>query len=497
MDSIEKTDNSTLAKNDKTAFLVYIGGIFFCLNAYLFVSYPIESLDHHQYLFFLFSIPACVFWLRLTSVPEQLCKKYIRVVLILVLIQGALFLFLDPAGPDLYHHVLDGKMIIAHPEYNSYEYGRYIFKGDNFYKNIVWDNAPPKYGPLWKLTSAIPYLIFGENHTRNLLCMKLICFIFFIGNVFIVYKTSAIWIPKRQMLNTMLVLCNPMLIYWSAGDGRHDMVFTFFVLLGIYGLAKKSPGYAIIGTTMSILIKYISLLLLPFLLAALILDRGRISAAKVNDCVAPILASVALTWAVSYPFGGVWNIISSLAKSLGGLRTFSQEAFWLKLLDFPLLLFPWPSTASGIGLFEKIAGGLASFGNYAFIAVYAVIFVFLGGKVDRQNVCMKFFFAVLLYLNFVGFWIMGWYYSWLFVLIPFLLSPRHTNILVLSYCVHSLCTIFSNEKLFESKTTMIMVLAVLSLIAVVFTLVAFFKEINWHAWHQWQCVFKAQDKKTR
>ena len=79
--------------------------------------------------------------------------------------------------------------------------------------------------------------------------------------------------PRRQRFGTMLYAWNPIALLIGVGGGHNDMMMMAFVLIALYFLVRGSlwPGYTVL--CLSVLIKYISVILVVALIIYLLSQK--------------------------------------------------------------------------------------------------------------------------------------------------------------------------------------------------------------------------------
>jgi len=124
---------------------------------------------------------------------------------------------------------------IPHDFYAYLDAGNTILKGGTLYVDLTSSGQPSKYGPLFALTMASWFAVFGESYTL----MKIPSILFDLSTVIVIY-----YILKN--LKGIVAAKYASIFYsfsyislWSAGAlGNDDSMFMFFMILAIYLVIK-------------------------------------------------------------------------------------------------------------------------------------------------------------------------------------------------------------------------------------------------------------------
>jgi hypothetical protein len=143
-----------------------------------------------------------------------------------------------------------------------------------------WADAASPYGPIWEWLSLGVFHLSGGNYLAQLFLLKFISVLAYLGIAWLVYKTLRLIRPQWAVVGTAFFAWNPLVLFESAQNGHNDIVMVFFLMLAVWAyvrLMQLPVGKSHIGLsaifiaafTGSILIKFITLLILPFFLLGL------------------------------------------------------------------------------------------------------------------------------------------------------------------------------------------------------------------------------------
>jgi hypothetical protein len=180
-------------------------------------------------------------------------------------------LWLYPVGAaDIFDNILRGRITAVHGGNPFYETPR-DYRIDLYYTFTAWRDATSAYGPAWELlAAAASALVPGGRGAvfANVLIFKAIGLAFYTGCLVLIALLLRRFAPGRALQGVCLFGWNPLVIYETAGNGHNDIVMTFFVLLGVYALARGWHTRAALALTGGALVKFIPALLVPVAVAA-------------------------------------------------------------------------------------------------------------------------------------------------------------------------------------------------------------------------------------
>jgi len=188
--------------------------------------------------------------------------KYLKVATIL---NTVTLVFAYPfLSSDLFNYLFDAK-IITHYHVSPYSHRPLDFPGDDWLRFMRWIHRYSPYGPAWLGLSLIPSILGFGKFLLTFFTFKIFIAAFHLINTGIIYKTLRKISPEHAVFGTAFYGVNPLFLIEGVANAHNDIVFTTFLILPIYFSATKKKeiwSYATILT--GILIKYISILNLPW-----------------------------------------------------------------------------------------------------------------------------------------------------------------------------------------------------------------------------------------
>ncbi len=314
------------------------------------------------------------------------------------------------ASKDVFSNIFYGKIAARYAD-NPYVVTPQRFASDQLmvYVSLNWKNTAIVYGPLHTSFSMLLNLVAGEGITANILVFKGAMAVFHLANTLLVWFILGLAAPRRQRFGTMLYAWNPIALTIGVGGGHNDLMMMTLVLLAVYLLLKERKWAGFFFLCLSVLIKYISAILVVALVIYLVSRQvGRMARAReLARCAALFLLVSALLflpfWAGASTFGSTLrNLQLDNYSSVGGALSFVFGAVFEYVLRLP------HSLAATLG------------GALSRLLLLPLFFAVLWSAPRRmrslEDVPDCFFWVTLAYLATTSYY-MPWYFLWLLPLI--------------------------------------------------------------------------------
>jgi hypothetical protein len=123
--------------------------------------------------------------------------------------------------------------------------------------------TPSPYGPLALIIDAIPTVIVGRNLLANLLLLKFLFSIFMLIESFLAYKILSHYAPQFALAGCLFISWNPHILFEYSANSHNDIIVMLFVTLAVLALVKDHHILACSLIVASVLVKYVTLPLLP------------------------------------------------------------------------------------------------------------------------------------------------------------------------------------------------------------------------------------------
>jgi hypothetical protein len=184
-----------------------------------------------------------------------------------VLFAGTLLLVLPASSKDVYHYVMEGRIVS--------EYGGSpltlppaAFPDDPLYWVMSsWESTPSRYGPLFALTAGGVAFVGNGSLTGTLLGFKLISVGALLGTAWLCAATARRARPELALPAFALVAWNPLALYEAGANAHNDLLMLFFTALALYLAARGLLVWALPALALGVLVKYVVILLAPLLIA--------------------------------------------------------------------------------------------------------------------------------------------------------------------------------------------------------------------------------------
>jgi len=176
-----------------------------------------------------------------------------------------------------------------------------------------WAHISSVYGPAWELLAAGAAWLTRGILTPNLLVLKGISALFYIGSVLLVYLILERIAPQQRISGTLLFAWNPLILLEWIGNGHNDAVMMLLILLGIWLWTRKLHMWVLPALGMAALIKAIAAITLPFFALAIWLSEPRLSA-RLRWLLFSLILSVLVSMALYAPFGLPWRNINGMLE---------------------------------------------------------------------------------------------------------------------------------------------------------------------------------------
>lgn len=306
------------------------------------------------------------------------------------------------------------------------------------FRLIDWHDSVSVYGPVWTLLCTALYKVAAPLATSHIwgyiVGFRALGLAFHLGNAALVWYILGRLRPQQQIAGTIFYAWNPLTLIEFAGNGHNDAGLVFFLLAAVAAhlAPRRRPWLVALCLTLSILTKFITLLVVPAYLLLLWRDtpaapgrwfsRARVVAWAQAGAVA--LATFVILWA---PFASALRNPLFLLDATAMSRydnSLLQLVYWgaRSLLD--LILPPDLST--------QLAGqGVKLVGRVAFL----ILWLYMTWRTRDIDGWLRAAFWILFgYLVLATPWFWPWYVTWLVALAP-LVATRLATAVTLTFSV--------------------------------------------------------------
>lgn len=231
-----------------------------------------NCIDFVMYVLF-FSILFYLYYFIIKNINKFF--KSNKSMYIYIVVIAALFLIIIPiTSYDVYSYIGNGWVDFKYSENPYYTSVQQVWDKngpDQMLGKVArcWRNEPVIYGPAWSIIcKTLTSLSFG-NITAALYIFKFATLIIFVGSLFLIYK-----ITKKKIFVAMFGL-SPYILFEFLSNVHNDIFLVFFVLLSIYFIKnRKNVILSVACVAIATAIKYLSILLLPFIIIYALKDEN-------------------------------------------------------------------------------------------------------------------------------------------------------------------------------------------------------------------------------
>ncbi len=211
------------------------------------------------------------------------------------------------------------------------------------------DNLSP-YGPLWNLIAAPVTWLSGTHIGLAVVGYKLIAAGALVSIGALIYDTVKRAHPEWAVLATLLWLWNPFVLWDGLANAHNDVVMMVPIVLALRCWQRNRPTWVIPLLVVSILVKYIALLLLPLAVVGMV-SRYRRSGERLRIGIASTLGSIGIAVLSLAPFfdpASLWASFSEQGARFSPTPAWTAAVTWRTATGQPANLDAVQMTAMAI-----------------------------------------------------------------------------------------------------------------------------------------------------
>lgn len=240
---------------------------------------------------------------------------------------------------DIFNYITTAKVAFFYHE-NPYVVMPIEFIDEPFLSFTHAANKLALYAPFWIILTGMPYLLSFGNFIFLLFGFKLLVSVFYVATIVLLWKMT------KNSFSVAVFALNPLVIIETVVSGHNDIVMMFFVLLSFYLLKQGKMALGLLAISMSIFIKYATIILLPifFYVAWIIVRKQNINWDTIFRVCAGAMFFVFLLSPLReeiYPWYAIWFLLFLPLIPIRKLFFYIFIAFSLGLLlrYVPFMLF--------------------------------------------------------------------------------------------------------------------------------------------------------------
>lgn len=367
------------------------------------------------------SFYATLFFLSLTYgwslyIVSRRPEKGLFSILAFALPVMALMVIIPPlVSKDVFSNIFYARIAAWHHE-NPYLLSPQKFVDDPLmsYLSLHWKNTAIVYGPVHTHLSILLTRLAGRGITANIYVFKGSLALFHLINTLILWKILDFTSPWRKRMGVAAYAWNPIALAIGIGGGHNDLMMVTFVLLSVYFLLRGNKWPAYVFLCLSILVKYITLILLPpFICCAVAQKRGLWP--KLRETALLLAALAAISFTAFIPF---WRGLETFRSTLNNIRISNMGSVGgILALGLEYLLH------HGLRLPQALAATVGTWvPRLALIGIFFFVWIRTTVGVREWDALPEAFSVIIfVYLLTTGYY-MPWYFLWL---LPFLAMKPH------------------------------------------------------------------------
>jgi hypothetical protein len=349
-----------------------------------------------------------VYWFAFISVKSVNGKSIIKIIFLFSAVFSVIMIFTPPIGSaDVYNYAYRARINTVYDE-NPYIVATGEHSGDMFYdfSPKEWNYLTMQYGPFWTSVSILFSNITKNSFFWNVFIYKLLALVSFFGVAFLLRKILQKFNPGMEMKGLFLYLWSPIIIFEAINNAHNDMFMMFVVVFAIYLLMKKWYILAAIMLLLSILTKYIPLLILPVFVFYIFRDIQE-TRKKVNFVWVSGILAIIISVIFYLPF---WEGI----KTFNGLFEQSKIFTYANFSLFPGIIY-WVSYVIGSSL-SWSRESLSEVARISGLIAFVVLYVWLINNYFRGKFTYYIYYSFMILFVYIFFYLtylQPWYFIWL------------------------------------------------------------------------------------
>lgn len=351
------------------------------------------------------------------AAPRILSGRHLRRATVFVTASAVVFyatlaLFMPPVlSSDIYHYILFGRMV-ADYGLNPYVVPGTAIRSDPFWHLAFWHDVTTHYGPVWTIVSAGLVMVTGQSVVGTVLAFKsCTALMSSVSCGLVYYLTRELSGSERAAFRALVLYAwNPLILIESAGSGHNEVVMMTFALFGLLMFVRGRIVLGTLGLVCSVLVTYLTLILMLFVGIQLIVSTSSRRAA--------LTRAVRLGGVAAFVFGVLFAPFWDGLPTFGRLLTVGSPFKTVVRLILRAAVMRLLGTSTSIDAERAVAEQIVVIGVHA---VFALLVVALAGTLlfmgirrgspaktwgpvlDRWNV------SSLVYLTCVYGWNLPWF----------------------------------------------------------------------------------------
>ena len=375
-------------------------------------------------IFVIFIISIFLIYFRIIEKRKELFKTTKSLFIFILVISILFALILPITSSDIYSYMTIGEIQKEYGANPYYDTILDIKEQNNTSNNEIlnaissWDTQLAIYGPLWTVICSIVAIFSFSSIGFNLILFKILAIAVHSINAFLIYKIS------KKKFWVIIYGLNPYILFEAISNVHNDIYLVLFTLLGLYMLLnKKNLRITLFFFACATAIKYITILLVPFVLIYFYRDKN--VGKRILYCFRDGMLFVGFVLLFYFIYirdlSAIINVFIQQDKYRESLITFIYKIFidngipdmikYVKYLFYGMFIIGYIGVVSKVLLQKEISFRIIS-KNYFYILLFFIL-IFI------TNLC-------------------SWYFIWLFSIMMFQ-DKNNIKILLNMPLIYEIC----------------------------------------------------------
>jgi hypothetical protein len=348
------------------------------------------------------------YWFAFISIKSVNEKSIIKIIFLFSSVFSLIMLFTPPIGSaDVYNYAYRARVGTVYDE-NPYVVPTGAYSDDMFYNFSPkeWNYLTMQYGPFWTSVSILFSNIAKNNLFWNVFIYKLLALVSFFGVAILIRKILQKFNPDNEVKGLFLYLWSPIIIFEAINNAHNDMFMMFAVIFAIYLLIKKWYVLAAITLLLSILTKYIPLLILPVFIYYVFKEVHE-TKKRLNFVWATGILAVIISTLFYFPF---WEG----TRTLNGLFEQSKIFTFANFSLFPGIIY-WVLYVIGQS-FSWTREFLSDIARVSGLTAFVVLYIWLIKNYFKGKYTDYIYYSFMILFVYIFFYLtylQPWYFIWL------------------------------------------------------------------------------------
>ncbi|HSW97852.1 MAG TPA: glycosyltransferase family 87 protein [Candidatus Saccharimonadales bacterium] len=241
-------------------------------KTFQYVGYFQRPLSTTLYIGILLILSSLYFLMLKLSSDKKVEKRFVWK---LIFASAVILVFSYSAfSYDIFNYIFDAK-IVTHYHANPYIHKALDYPGDPMLSFMHWTQRIYPYGPFW-LALTVPLSFIGlQIFLPTFFLFKILAAVSYVGSLYFIGKIFQKIKPEKESFGLIFFGLSPLIIIESLVSAHIDIVMMFFSLMALDFLLQKKYilSYASLG--ISIGIKFLTGLMLPFFIWIHVLQQKK------------------------------------------------------------------------------------------------------------------------------------------------------------------------------------------------------------------------------